>query len=140
MGDYLPNGNGKCTRRIAYGNGFHFKECGRKAIGERGFCGIHDPVKREERAAKRGPTQFERDMDRIRVEHAERVTLRTENTALRAALSAERASHEVTRKAALDVVSHEVMAWKWHRWCASGCVVCDLAVRLKELESREKKP
>jgi hypothetical protein len=49
----------KCVERVHndYGVGHH--PCHNTAkFGE--YCGVHDPEKRAERAAKRGPTQFER--------------------------------------------------------------------------------
>ncbi len=43
-----------------------------------GFCGIHSPEKREERAAKRGPTQAEQDLSRIGARENELIRLRAQ--------------------------------------------------------------
>jgi hypothetical protein len=69
---------GKCGELTAYGNGFHFKQCGRPVISSDGkWCGIHDPVARERRRKSRGPTRFEREIAQIRAREKELSLLRS---------------------------------------------------------------
>ncbi len=69
----------KCKASVSGPGGFHTYPCSNLArYGD--FCGIHCPEKRAERAAKRGPTQWEKDC-------AERDQRRRELDALKALLA-----------------------------------------------------
>jgi len=62
----------KCSRKIAYGSGFHFRQCDHDAVSGN-FCKIHDPqrpdkVARRKRAAERFEARLApyRKLDRYR--------------------------------------------------------------------------
>ena len=54
----------RCKQQVTDTLGWHFYPCGRKAIRD-GFCRIHHPEERAARAAKRGPTKFERELTQM---------------------------------------------------------------------------
>ena len=54
------------------------------------YCGVHSPEKKSERAAKRGPTQFEQDLARNAALREELKQLRADNEQLRAEAAEER--------------------------------------------------
>lgn len=61
MADYKT-----CPKSVSDHTGFRFFPCGNKAVTIAGFCRVHDPDLREERRRKRGPTQWERDMQMLK--------------------------------------------------------------------------
>lgn len=69
-----------------------------------------------------------------------RRVLSNENRRLRKALATERAAREAAealvdelRRAGIALVAHEALSNSSHRWCASGCVLCDFAAAIRSL-------
>lgn len=50
-----------CKARICRSQAWRSVECGRPAVTDAGFCRIHDPELKNERAKKRQPTKWERE-------------------------------------------------------------------------------
>ena len=49
-----------CIKKVVDSTGYHFYPCANVAkYGD--YCGVHSPEKRAERAAKRGPSKWERE-------------------------------------------------------------------------------
>lgn len=66
----LPAPTPKCAKKIWHS--FHSYPCGRKATSSDGkWCGIHDPERSKARAAKRGPTAWEREITARKAREAE---------------------------------------------------------------------
>jgi hypothetical protein len=66
----------KCSESVY--NNWHFYPCNNKGKVQRDgkwYCGVHDPIAKAERAANRGPTQYERECARREKREAERAAL-----------------------------------------------------------------
>lgn len=76
-----------CSEQAAGWNGWNSHPCRNKGKVERDgkwWCGIHDPVAKDEREAKRGPAKWERDIVARKALH-ERISLTGIRAGLRAA-------------------------------------------------------
>lgn len=80
----------RCKGEIPAQGGFHFYRCRNKALPESSYCGLHDPTRRKEREAKRGPTKWQREIAAEREKHERLVS--AEN-----ALAAEQEAHARTK-------------------------------------------
>lgn len=71
----------KCKKEVWVG--FRHHPCGKNALPGGEYCGTHDPVRRAERQAKRGPTKFELECEERQRKAAQLETLRAEVAAFR---------------------------------------------------------
>lgn len=56
----------RCSEQVWEPGGWHSHPCPNKAVAERDgspYCGTHDPVAREKRAAARGPSKWQRELE-----------------------------------------------------------------------------
>lgn len=72
----------KCKKEVWHG--WQAYPCKKRALDGSDFCGTHDPQRKAERAAKRGPTKFEREFAELARKAAEDEAMRSELESLRA--------------------------------------------------------
>jgi hypothetical protein len=67
--------NEQCREKVGDWHLYRCKNKGKVQRDGQWYCGVHDPIAKAERAAKRGPTQFERECARREKRAAERAAL-----------------------------------------------------------------
>lgn len=94
-------------------DGWHFHQCARKRLDGGEYCGLHDPKRKAERRAKRGPTKYAREC-----------------AARAARADLERRTVELLR----ELAGH-CDYWQPSQGC--GCSSCRTRALLAELEARK---